>query len=133
MIAGGAENPVETDHLSEQVHVLAVNALTLSGSTDKLPKSQKAIRHVADTLDHIRGWFEWRHSRTTFRVFVLLLLSLIYSFFGCQANVWVAAICGVLCWNTATIQGILWIKHGFGRYAQKMKRRTTQIGGVAAE
>jgi len=132
MIAGGTVNP-EEDHLSEQVHVLAVNALTLAGATDQLPTSQKVIRHVADTLDHLRGWFEWRHARTTFRIFVLLLLSLIYSIVGCQAHVWIAAIVGVLCWNTATVQGVLWIYHGFGRYAKKMKRRTTQIGGLDLE
>jgi len=123
----------KNQELNEEVHALAVNAVSMAGPAEKLPLTQKAVRHVADTLDNFSGCFEWRYPRSTFSIFLVLLFALIYSIFGCQSNVWAAASIGFLCWNTATIQGILWIQTGFRRSMEKRRRRTTQIGGFDLE
>jgi len=127
----GKKNP--EDELNGEVHALAVNAVSMAGPTEKLPLTQKAVRHVADTLDNFKGCFEWRHPRTTFRIFVLLLIALVYSIFGCQSNVWAVVSIGFLCWNSATIQGVIWIKNGFQIWMEKRKRKTAQIGGIDLE
>jgi len=132
-VAGVGAKRNQEDELNGEVNAMAVGAVTLAGPTERLPLTQKAVRHVADTLDNFKGCFEWRYPRTTFFIFVLLLVALIYSIFGCQSNVWAAVCILFVCWNTATIQGFSWISTGFRRFREKRQRRTTQIGGINLE